>query len=201
MSTPATHLSHQELEQGLAEALAAPSSVGVLKAIVIRPDVGQRLKVSSARLTPEQGIEGDRWATNHWQRLPDGRPDPRSQVSLVGWRVLELIAGEPDRLALAGDNLILDLDVSEANLPTGSQLAIGDEVVLEITAEPHLGCQKFARRFGPQARAFVNSPQGKSLKLRGRYATIVRGGTIRVGDKVSKEKVVVESTSSGRHRQ
>jgi MOSC domain-containing protein YiiM len=100
-------------------------------------------------------------------------------------RILRLIAGQEEAICLAGDNLIVDLDLSEDNLPTGSRLAIGD-VVLEISDVSHTGCAKFSSRYGQEARQFVNSPRGKQLHLRGRYAKIVAGGTIHVGDVVRK---------------
>ena len=89
-------------------------------------------------------------------------------------------------MCLAGDNLIVDLDLSEANLPAGSQLAIGDEVVLEISDLSHTGCSKLESRYGKDARAFMNNARGKALHLRGRYARIVAGGAVNVGDAVRK---------------
>ena len=44
--------------------------------------------------------------------------------------------------------LYLDLDLSHANLPTGSRIQIGESAVIEVTAKPHNGCAKFHRRFG-----------------------------------------------------
>ena len=89
-------------------------------------------------------------------------------------------------MCLAGDNLIVDLDLSETNLPMGSQLAIGPEVVVEISDLSHTGCSKFAGRYGPEAREFTNDARGKSLHLRGRYARVVHGGIISIGETVRK---------------
>jgi MOSC domain-containing protein YiiM len=58
--------------------------------------------------------------------------------------------------------------------------------LLEITDTPHTGCKKFAARFGADALRFVNLGQGKDLRLRGIYATVVHPGTISVGDQVHK---------------
>ena len=58
--------------------------------------------------------------------------------------------------------------------------------VIEVTDQPHTGCQKFLARFGPDALRFVNSPVGKSLHLRGINARVVRPGVIRVGDVARK---------------
>ncbi len=64
-------------------------------------------------------------------------------------------------------------------------IALGS-AVLEITAEPHAGCKKFATRFGKDAAVFVNTPVGKDLHLRGLNAKVVQAGSIRVGDDVRK---------------
>ncbi|MEK6246906.1 MAG: hypothetical protein N2C12_01925, partial [Planctomycetales bacterium] len=61
--------------------------------------------------------------------------------------------------------------------------------VIEVTAEPHLGCAKFRQRFGVDALRFVNSEIGKSLNLRGINARVVRGGVVRTGDVVRKLKM------------
>jgi len=89
-------------------------------------------------------------------------------------------------MCLAGDNLIVDFDLSESNLPFGSQLAIGDEVLIEISDLAHTGCSKFQKRYGKEARTFTNNQRGKELHLRGRYARIIVGGEIQVGDVIRK---------------
>ncbi len=101
-------------------------------------------------------------------------------------RFLRQIAGHDDAVALADDNLIVDLDLSEENLPPGSRLAIGGEAVIEINDAPHTGCGAFQRRYGADARAFMNNARGMQLHLRGRYGHVVAGGTIAVGDAVRK---------------
>ena len=156
------------------------------EAIFVRPQENERQTLATAHLSPEGGIEGDRWATNHWMTLPDGSSDPASQVSLMNSRILRLIAGSEEAMSLAGDNLIVDLDLSEENFPVGCRLKVGNEVVLEFTSVPHQGCGKFSRRYGAAALEFINSPTGKPLNFRGRYATIIRGGTIQVGDSAVK---------------
>ena len=60
------------------------------------------------------------------------------------------------------------------------------EAILEISPTPHTGCAKFSGRFGLDALKFVSTPVGRELRLRGANTRIVRGGTIRVGDKVGK---------------
>ncbi len=99
-------------------------------------------------------------------------------------RVAALVAQDQARWALAGDQLFVDLDLSEANLPPGTRLAIGT-AVLEVAEQPHTGCRKFVDRFGQDAMKFVNSAEGRALHLRGLYAKVVTAGTIRVRDRVS----------------
>lgn len=181
----AMHLSTIQIQAGMADVLASPQDQGQLQAIVIRPKEDERQLLESAYLSPEAGVEGDGWVVSGEPRLRDGRPDPRTQVSLMNARFLKLIAGREDRVSLAGDNLIVDLDLSEANMPVGQLLAVGT-VVLEITGVPHTGCSKFAERFGPDATRFVNSRKHKALHLRGRYARVLQAGTVHVGDTVGK---------------
>jgi MOSC domain-containing protein YiiM len=75
--------------------------------------------------------------------------------------------------------------LSETNVPAGTRLAIGSAVI-EITAERHTGCGKFADRFGVDAAAFVNATRHRRLQLRGVNARVVQRGTIRAGDRVAK---------------
>jgi MOSC domain-containing protein YiiM len=100
-------------------------------------------------------------------------------------RCIGLIAQERSNWAPAGDNLFLDMDLSQENLVPGTRLSLGS-AILEITAEPHNGCKSFVERYGREACAFVNSREGKRLRLRGIYARVVQDGTISVGDRAVK---------------
>ena len=185
------HLSTEQLEERLESVLTSPRDEGEVVTIVLRPGVDERACPGSARFSPEGGIEGDRWAITPGP-LPGGKPNPDAQVSLMNSRVLRLLAGSEERIALAGDNLVVDLDLSAENLLAGQLLEVG-EVRLRITAEPHTGCDKFAERFGLDAVRWVNASRHKALHLRGRYARIVQGGVVRRGDVVLK---VVEATTA-----
>jgi MOSC domain-containing protein YiiM len=181
------HLSAVELEQGLPEVLDSPRNEGRLEAIVIRPATSERRRLQFVRLSPEGGVEGDRWVTDSYYRLADGRSDRCCQVSLMNARFLRQIAGSEEAICLAGDNLVVDFDLTDANVKPGSRLAIGPEVVIEITDKEHTGCYKLEGRYGHEAKAFMNNKARKSLHLRGRYAFVVSGGTIEVGDVVRKK--------------
>jgi MOSC domain-containing protein YiiM len=104
---------------------------------------------------------------------------------LMSARAAALVAVTRERWPLAGDQLYVDMDVSEENLPAGTQLAIGSAVV-EISTLPHTGCKKFVERFGMDAMLFVNSEVGRALRLRGVNAKVVVPGSIRVGDLVRR---------------
>lgn len=189
MHESALHLNMLELEQGLADVLASPRDSGRLDAIFVRPASNERRALSEAKLTPTGGIEGDRWVHDSYYKTPDGAADPRSQISLMNARILRQISGSDDAMCLAGDNLIVDFDLSDDNLSPGTLLAIGAEVLLEITDLAHNGCGKLASRYGNDARTFINNKRGRELHLRGRYAQVARGGTILVGDSVRKHPV------------
>jgi MOSC domain-containing protein YiiM len=181
----ARHLSLEELQEGLSEILRSPQDQGALRAIVIRPEVDARVSLQQCELSPEGGVHGDNWAKGCWMSLPDGRPHPDVQVTIMNARTIALIAQDEARWALAGDNLFVDLDLSGDNLPPGTRLSIGS-ALLEITAVPHKGCRKFADRYGVDATRFVNSREGLRLHLRGIYARIVERGVVSVGDTVAK---------------
>jgi MOSC domain-containing protein YiiM len=179
------HLSLKELQDGLAEILRSPKDRGLLKAIVIRPETDARVSLPQCELSPEGGVHGDNWAKGCWMSLPDGRPHPDVQVTIMNARTIALIGRDEARWPLAGDNLFADLDLSAENLPPGTLLSVGS-ALLEITAVPHKGCRKFAARYGVDATRFVNSKDGLRLHLRGIYARIVERGVVAVGDMVEK---------------
>jgi hypothetical protein len=179
------HLSLDELEAALPAVLQSPGDEGTLDLIVLRPAVGRREVLEAGELDLATGLVGDTWNIRSSRRTADGSPHPDMQINVMNSRVIAMIAGEKTRWGLAGDQLYVDLDISEANLPPGARLAIGSAVI-EVTAEPHTGCAKFVQRFGVDAMKFVNSPKGRALHLRGINARVVVPGRIQTGDRVSK---------------
>jgi MOSC domain-containing protein YiiM len=179
--TPDVYLTTPELEAGLPDIRQAPTDAGPLELIVRRPREGERETLDEAVLDNRLGLVGDRWNAGVRGRAPD----PEHQLTLMSARAAALIAQAPHRWGLAGDQLYVDLDLSQANLPAGTRIRIG-RATIEINAVPHTGCRKFVERFGLDAMLFVNSPVGRALRLRGVNARVIESGTVRVGDVARK---------------
>jgi len=179
------HLKGPELEAGLEEIRRSPRDEGRLELIVCRPETETREILETAELSLETGLVGDNWLARGSSDAADGAAHPDMQLNLMNARAIALIAQTKERWALAGDQLFVDLDLSDANLPPGTRLNIGSAII-EVTAIPHNGCAKFRRRYGVDAVRFVNSPAGKTLHLRGVNAKVIQPGTIHVGDQIRK---------------
>jgi len=174
-----------ELEARLDEVIQSPKDHGVLEMIVRRPAVGAREILEEGQLDLADGLVGDTWKLRTSRRTADGTPHPDMQLNLINSRLVALVSQDKSRWHLAGDQLYVDFDLSEANAPAGTRLAIGSAVI-EVTAEPHTGCSKFVERFGLDAMKFVNASERRDLHLRGINARVVQPGAVRVGDAVSK---------------
>ena len=182
----AKHLTTKELEAGLDEVLRAPTAAGTVELIVRRPAVGEREVLDEAVLDLGEGLLGDTWRVRGSRRTVDGSSHPDMQLNVMSARVVDIVAaGDRGRWPLAGDQLYVDLDLSETNLPPGTRLALGSAVI-EVTAEPHTGCAKFMGRFGVDAHRFVNTKPHRHLRLRGLCAKVVEPGAVRAGDAIRK---------------
>ncbi|HQX81853.1 MAG TPA: hypothetical protein PKW63_08860 [Vicinamibacterales bacterium] len=175
----------ETLSRQLPHIQQSPKIEGTLALIVRRPQVDAREVLPEGELNLAEGLAGDTWNRRSSSRTPDGSPHPDMQLNLMNVRVIEAIAGRIKRWPLAGDQLFVDLDLSQANVPPGTRLSIGNATI-EITPQPHRGCDKFAARFGVDALKFVNSPEGRLLGLRGVNAKVIRPGRVRTGDVVRK---------------
>ena len=173
MISEITHLTMAELEAGLEHIRQSPKDEGALRLIVRRPGVDQREVLEEGELHTSEGLVGDSWKFRGSSRTSDGASHPDMQLNIMNARVIALVAGDKDRWQLAGDQLYIDLDLSTENLPAGSRLSLGSAVI-EVSPQPHTGCQKFVSRFGRDAVKFVNSPLGKELHLRGINARVIR---------------------------
>jgi len=170
-----------QLEAALDHILESPKDNGVVDLIVRRPRVDQREVVAEAQLDVKDGLVGDSWMYRGSSKTADGGPHPEMQITIMNSRVVDVVAQAKERWPLAGDQFFIEMDLSKANLPAGSRIAIGSAII-EVTEPPHLGCQKFVARFGADAMKFVNSSVGRELCMRGVHARVVQGGVVRAGD-------------------
>ena len=160
---------------------ASPRDAGTIDRLVIRPRggaPGERHVVESLTVDPEQGVIGDRW-------LDDPHRDIDAQVSLINTHVIRSLAasanGTPTELC--GDNLHVDLDLTEDNLPVGTRLEIGT-AILVVGSKPHRPCRFFVERFGARGAKKVARATRIGRRGRGVLCRVERAGEIRVGDVV-----------------
>lgn len=159
----------------------SPLDQGRVAGCVLRTGRGQRAQVERVELRPGAGVVGDAWA-NHEHSLPE------NEVALMNVHVLRGVCeGADARMPLSGDNLWVDLDLSEANLPVGTRLEIG-EALLKVSALPHRPCDKFVLRFGARAAKRVARANRRGLRGRGVLCTVERGGRVAVGDTIRVQR-------------
>lgn len=188
-TSSARHRTTEELLAYLPALDDAPKDRGTLKLVVRRPAVGEREVLQVGQLDPVVGLDGDTWAVRSSKRTADGGAHPDMQLTVMSHRMVAFLADDPAREPLAGDQLYLDLDLSETNLPEWTTLLFGDpddpSAIIEVTDQPHTGCAKFIERFGADAMRFVNGRIGRGRRLRGLNARVVLAGQVRPGDLVT----------------
>ena len=174
----------EQLDTLIDRIASAPSDVGTVELVVARPTRGERLVLETAELRPGIGLVGDNYLERGSSRPGGGPADPLAELNVMSARALEAVAGQDRaRWPLAGDQLIVEFDLSEANCPAGTRLAVGTATI-EVTTKPHNGCVKFADRYGVEAARWVNSR--KDLRLRGICAVVVQAGVVGPGDPIRK---------------
>jgi hypothetical protein len=178
------HTDDATLMAALPQVLAAPRTEGPVRLLCIRPRHNHRIFPDSLTLTRAAGVTGDCEASDPWLTLPDGSPDPQTQVSLMPWRVLDLLWRDRDPRMHPGDNIAVDLDLTEANLPVGTLLRAGT-AILRVSAEPNDGCAKWKVRFGRAAYAWTRAPAHAPLRLRGLFCSVEQDGVVALDDRIS----------------
>ncbi|MDE2777936.1 MAG: MOSC domain-containing protein [Chloroflexota bacterium] len=168
----------EDLEARWGDIDRSPQDQGTVELIVRRPAPDQREPLQRAAFSAEAGLLGDDWLRRHGDEI-------EAQITLMNSRVAQLLAGDKARWAEAGDQLFIDLDISQDNLPPGTRIQLG-EVVMQISTLPHTGCTKFARRFGGHARKWTATEAGARERRRGVYARVIQDGEIKVGDSITK---------------
>ena len=155
---------------------SSPRDVGRVRSCVLRTGPGERETPEAIEVEAGKGAVGDAWAT-HRHSLPE------NEVSLINCHVIDSLSADGVSGALSGDNLQVDLDLSEENLPVGTRLAIG-EALLVVSPMPHRPCRHFAERFGPTAAKKIARANRLGKRGRGVLCTVEKGGTIRSGDEI-----------------
>jgi hypothetical protein len=177
-------VSDATLAAALPYVLAAPRTAGPIHLLCARPKPNQRSFPASLTLTRAVGVVGDFEASRPWLVLEDGSPDPRNQVSLMSSRVLDLVWRDRNPRNHPGDNIVVDLDLSHENLPTGTLLQVGT-AILRVSDEPNDGCVKWKVRCGKPAYAWVRALDHAAYRLRGLFCSVEQDGTVTLGDRIS----------------
>jgi MOSC domain-containing protein YiiM len=166
-----------ELEAAWTATPRAPRGRGSVRLICVRVSEGVHECPDRVLVTPERGVEGDRWVTGE-------KPNLDAQVTLMNVRLAEFIAGDRVPLDTAGDNFLVDLELAEDVLPAGTQLRMGT-ALLEVSPIPHTGCKKFRARFGLEALKWVNDH--REHRLRGMNCRVLEAGWVAIGDEIAAQ--------------
>lgn len=182
MAAPVTT---EELMAALPHVVAAPKTDAPIQSLCFRPGYGQRAFPQSMRLTIDQGVPGERWLSAPWLRLPDGRPDPSIQVSILPSRVMDLVWRDRASQPHPGDTIVADLDTSTANLPAGTLLQAGT-AVLRVSDVFNDACVKWKVRYGEAAKDWITAPGHPALRLRGILCAVVQDGVVGLTDRLHR---------------
>ena len=161
---------------GIRSGLGAPrDAVGRVARVNVSGGGVPKLPVASARVG-FLGLEGD----DHDDRA--GHGGPLRAVSLLALEAIRRVAadGHPIGPGTTGENVTTE-GIELGELPAGGRLAIGPEVVIEVTG-PVSPCKTIAHSFldGRFARL---SARVHPLDTRV-YAQVIREGTVRPGDPI-----------------
>jgi hypothetical protein len=170
----------------------SPRDRGSVHRVVLRTGFGERATPGAIRVEVGRGAAGDSWPKHRFSQ-------PGNEVALINVHVLRALAlGDERKMTLSGDQLQVDLDLSEDNLPPDTLLEIGD-AVLCVSALPHRPCKHFVERFGASAAKKVARANRVGKRGRGVLCSVVKAGTIRDGDaiRVVRQAQARERSSAG----
>ena len=179
------HATAAELDAALKRIRAAPKDAAPVAQLCLRPRSGARAFPDHLDLSVADGIAGDRWPAESWLRRPDGSADPRIQVSILATRVADLVWRDRAGTPHPGDPILVDMDLSEGNLPVGTRLRAGS-AVLEVSDKFNSGCEKWNAWYGGASLRWLNRAELRGDRLRGILARVVRDGRVRLGDPLTR---------------
>lgn len=177
--------SREDCEAALAHVLAAQKDNAPIKSLCFRTGYSERSFPERIQVSVERGIEGERWLRDPWLKRADGTPDPRIQISILPLRVMDLCWRDRENTVHPGDTMVADLDMTEANMPTGTRLQIGSAVV-EVSDTFNTACAKWKARYGGDSLAWINHRPYRPLRLRGVLCRVVVDGEICATDSIRK---------------
>ncbi len=179
------NITETELYAALPLFLDAPKDNAPILDLCLRPDYGQRDFVERITLTRKNGIPGERWNRAPWIKLPDGSPDPRIQVSILGKRVMDAVWRDRANTPHPGDTMIADMDFSHENMPVGQLLQAGSALI-RVSDVFNDACVKWKTRYGTPAKDFITVPAHVTYRLRGILCEVVEDGIVTLGDRLTK---------------
>ena len=100
--------------------------------------------------------------------------------------MLDLVWRNREEVPHPGDTFIVDMDLSEENLPAGQLLQVGS-AALRVSDVFNDGCVKWKARYGTAAKDWVNLPENRALRLRGILCSVERAGSFFNGDLMIKK--------------
>ena len=177
-------LTMTELEGGMEYIRQSPRDQGVLKMIVRRPNVDEREVVVECELDLEQGLAGDSWKVRGSSHTSDGSANVNAQLTIMNSRVIALLAQDEARWPLAGDQLYIDMDLSDDNIPPGTRLALGSAVIevsdtgrgIPASALPYI-FERFYRQTDPRDSRVTGFGLGLAIS---KWIADAHGGSIEV---------------------
>lgn len=154
-----------------------PIASGRVLQVNVSPGGVPKLPVAGPVRVTRLGLEGD---THHEPTVHGG---PHRAVALFAIEAIRRVAAEGHPIApgTAGENLTTE-GIELARLPVGTRLAIGDELVLELSA-PDNPCRTISGSFsdGRFARiSILTHPTDSRM-----YTRVLREGTVRAGDPIT----------------
>lgn len=174
-----------ECDAALPSILSAPKDDVPIETLCFRPGYGERVFPDRIQVSAARGIEGERWSKAPWLKLADGSGDPRIQVSILPSRIMNLCWRDRENTPHPGDTIVADIDVTEANMPVGTRLRIGESVI-EVSDKFNTACIKWKERYGGESLYWLNHRPYRPLRLRGILCRVVVDGEIRATDRIVK---------------